>query len=82
MQNAQTATIQLPSVADVGVKQYQRAWHDKRRIPKLLAEAQELAVDTSILREPTTWEQLSGYRKALKALIWRKKQYLAKKAVN
>ncbi len=69
-------SIALPSILVVSSSIYQRAYHDRRRAGSLLEEAAQLGADISMLRIPTTWEELNPFVKTAKAVISKRKAYL------
>lgn len=84
---AEQLNLQLPSLAEVGSNAYHRYYNARRRANILLQQAEDQAVDISLLRQPETWEALPLFVKSLKALIRSardtermRKAFLAKKA--
>lgn len=61
--------IKLPSISDVGPTAYHKLYWARRRAAALMKTAEATGVDTSMIRRPTTADELEPFVVAMKALI-------------
>lgn len=62
-------TIKLPAISDVGPTAYHKLYWARRRAAALMKTAEATGVDTSMIRRPTTADELEPFVVAMKALI-------------
>lgn len=74
--NLDPLAVCLPAINEVGRSTYQRAYHDRLRIVGLLKAAADIQADLSMVKAPSTWEELKPAVATLKAVISKRRAQL------